>query len=760
MKHALRKYLSPCGSALFMVVSTMAALIVMVTAMYMSVLSSRQVQYATFDHEQTYVTSTSLSDMVYSYITNDILTTNGSDPVVSAMLSLNKGESVSTNGNDFKAFGGVNDDDERIGAYDVTLTYVYDVDGAPTFDIAVTVERNGVFETTHDFIIIEGDPQDINMRRIDNFFTSTGYLPSDIWITKVVSDSKMYFDNEYVKMTEHNWGNASADVEYNFDIVALGSLDIDVGNSLSNANKPDVPMEWMIGKDFTLSKNDFNIDLAGTSAKHGRLIVGRDFYLSSATQNNLSSYTDVYVLGNAYLDATLNVQGNLYVKGNLVARNLPSSSNIYVNGSATDTNGNTRSYGKWDVGNIPTELDQALSPSQWPAWSVQGGTDIINVSFDSNNVCYIDKDGQLSEGWVFNGANNHAIVIDTGENETDVRTITLSNNASIFVTENGETKEKKFFTWDPTSEDRTYVITVGKGSLVLNVPEDVVYQENTGVFIGNIGWFAALGGTIESNGKHDNKFSLDMNAPGNFMTTVNNNGYLIGANDVKMWDPSLPDAQNISNGCCDYVPVTSTITINGKTETRSHYTCVKHGGWYDIDNKETGKCSEIESYHEGKCDSLCIGRIDEVAFDSYYGNAGSSAKSQLINFYKNFYGLSDSSAAKYIYPNVNIFLASDSENAQIYFGGSEYNYNSNVSRTVYFGYIYAPYMTFAFSADGAENGALRAMGGLVVSDIILKSGTGYMYAQPDISIPGLVGENWKALKSLSDKTWRISHGGT
>ena len=34
MKHALRKYLSPCGSALFMVVSTMAALTVLVTAMY------------------------------------------------------------------------------------------------------------------------------------------------------------------------------------------------------------------------------------------------------------------------------------------------------------------------------------------------------------------------------------------------------------------------------------------------------------------------------------------------------------------------------------------------------------------------------------------------------------------------------------------------------------------------------------------------------------------------------------------------------
>ena len=70
MKHALRKYLSPCGSALFMVVSTMAALTVLVTAMYMSVLSSRQVQYATFDQEQAYVTSTSVADIFTAYISD------------------------------------------------------------------------------------------------------------------------------------------------------------------------------------------------------------------------------------------------------------------------------------------------------------------------------------------------------------------------------------------------------------------------------------------------------------------------------------------------------------------------------------------------------------------------------------------------------------------------------------------------------------------------------------------------------------------
>ena len=86
MKHALRKYISPCGSALFMVVSTMAALIVLVTAMYMSVLSSRQVQFATFDQEQAYVTSSSIGDMVYTYICE-----NTSSSLATAVSKLNKG---------------------------------------------------------------------------------------------------------------------------------------------------------------------------------------------------------------------------------------------------------------------------------------------------------------------------------------------------------------------------------------------------------------------------------------------------------------------------------------------------------------------------------------------------------------------------------------------------------------------------------------------------------------------------------------------
>ena len=136
MKHALRKYLSPCGSALFMVVSTMAALTVLVTAMYMSVLSSRQVQYATFDQEQAYVTSASVGDMVYSYVAENMAK---SPAFITSMQGLKQGESLSTKGNGFAAFGGTNEDDERLGAVDASITYIYDIGQQSVYDLAITV---------------------------------------------------------------------------------------------------------------------------------------------------------------------------------------------------------------------------------------------------------------------------------------------------------------------------------------------------------------------------------------------------------------------------------------------------------------------------------------------------------------------------------------------------------------------------------------------------------------------------------------------
>ena len=86
-----------------MVVSTMAALTVLVTAMYMSVLSSRQVQYATFDQEQAYVTSTSVADIITASMADK---SYRNTQMVKKINCLKVGESYSTGGNDFASLVG------------------------------------------------------------------------------------------------------------------------------------------------------------------------------------------------------------------------------------------------------------------------------------------------------------------------------------------------------------------------------------------------------------------------------------------------------------------------------------------------------------------------------------------------------------------------------------------------------------------------------------------------------------------------------
>lgn len=762
MKHALRKYIAPCGSALFMVVSTMAALIVLVTAMYMSVLSSRQVQYATFDQEQAYVTSTSIGDMAYVEIFKKLGT---SDPFVNAMLNLSKGDSISTNGNGYEAFGGTNADDQKLGAIDATVTYVYDIGSQKVYDLAVTVENNNIYETSHTYIKISQGGK-TKMRRIDNFFTSTGYLPSDIWIKKVISDSQMYFDNEYVKMSNHMLGSSS-EASYNYNITALGSLDIDVGQNMKSEERPDTPMVWAIGNDFTLRRADLNIDLAGTAAKHGQLIVGRNLYIDSGTQNNLSQYTDIYVLGNLYLKSNLNIQGNIYVEGDIIIDREPGtvsgSSEICVNGSVTRTDGNpaqlpTKTTIKsWDKSAIVSTLSEKLNPSSWPVWTVEDVTDKINIDFTKNPGApvVIDKDGTLGK-WtnVSTGDQNyHVILIDTGKKTTDVRTITLSAN---------DPSGKPAFTWNPFFNGTTIVATVGKGSLVVNVPEDVAYQSTKDVFFGNIAWYTTMGGKValQDGVLKFNDREKVIETADKFLPILSSKDFILAKEDLVKCqnlnsDPDVNKQVNIANGACEYIDVTDEITINGKKETRVHYTCKDHGGWFDCDDESTKACAEIDNYYAGKCDSLCVGLINKSKFDAFYASGdGAQAKSNLLTFYENFYSITESQAEEFLYPNVNIFLASDSENAQIYFGSSKYG---DGVRDVYFGYVYAPYMTFSFEGKGAEDVSMRAMGGLVVSDIVLSSGTGFVFAQPDISIPGLVGNKWN-LQAFADKTWRMSYG--
>ena len=108
MSQTFRKYINNRGSALFMVLSTMSALFLLVTAMYFSVVSSRSVQYAVFNQEQAYQSSISVSDALVA-----ALRSGNAKDLSNAILALAEpatgsktGGVLSTNGNGFAEFLG------------------------------------------------------------------------------------------------------------------------------------------------------------------------------------------------------------------------------------------------------------------------------------------------------------------------------------------------------------------------------------------------------------------------------------------------------------------------------------------------------------------------------------------------------------------------------------------------------------------------------------------------------------------------------
>ena len=776
-----------------MVVSTMAALIVLVTAMYMSVLSSRQVQYATFDQEQAYVTSTSIGDMVYSYIAENMAT---NDSFVKSVQSLSQGESISTNGNGFAAFGGTNNDDARLGAVDVTITYLYDIDKQSLYDLSVTAEINGVYETTHTFLKIEpGAPS--KMRRINNFFTSTGYIPSDIWARRITTDSTVYFDNEFVNFTKSFPGQADQD-SFTYNVVAMGTLNVSGDARMGTSS---TPLLWTIGTDFTNTSQKFFMNMSGKedesdknsavqsdirTTNHGVMIVGRDMHIDNGMDNRVPQYTDVYILGDLYLESGKLIAssggGRIYVKGKLIKSNNASfdhcsSTNLIVNGGVCDTDGNRLPQydsicGKWgteDIQKVADFLTEKLSPSTWPAWEVKPAKDDkfdLHFNGDNNNTAYIKEDCTVGK-WYKPTTGNQGqitIVIDTGK-EGNVRTIKLTPNMA----------DGNAFSWNPDGHfSNVNVITVGSGSLVINLGdegEEVTYVDCYKTFFGHLAWYTALGGRISYN-DHGLNFSYGVSS--NSASTIRNNKLILTADDI------LAQAKNNSSYKCNYEKVTSTVTVNGKDQEVEHYTCTVHGGWFDIDNDENKTCQEIEDYNAIDANdielrakkSLCIGRVNHGdakitgGFVDFYKSNPEAEKS--IATFCDKYTVNHYNVDDLKYPNVNIFIACITQNAQINMGmvdiivkdnnGVEKKlYSQDMSDCSYFGYVYAPYMTYYMNGTGSGT---RAVGGLVVSDIVLAMNAEFLFCQPDVSISGMAGNSWSSLQSFADKSWRLSYGTT
>ena len=745
MKHALRKYLSPCGSALFMVVSTMAALTVLVTAMYMSVLSSRQVQYATFDQEQAYVTSTSVADIFTAYISDS---KNASTTIMKKIGTMKAGQTITTNGNDFAAFGGTKED-SAIGAYTVDIKRLNNetISGVDwnVYDIAVTVQKNGIAETTHSLVRSKnGEPT--QMEPIDRFFTSTGYLPNDVWISSVTTDSTLYCDNEYTIFSKDKYASGDGDVNINMDIVCAGAALFNDKTTIKPVSKP---MTWIFGNNVTFGQgctiSDFNL---GTSSENGKIIVGGDMTLEGNNAGKtFPANVDVYVMGNLYLGKNVYAffNGNLYVKGDIIAESDKSHSfsSVYVNGtmkqrSGDDIKGTLNNKGTCPD-NVMTDAENIMNSriggSVFPKWQAEtAGLPIENIYFNTDDtnqgasakyIHYIDHDctiGNVKDIYGGSGDSvNLTIVIDTGDDPQGVRTLSVMPNCDDVGVDDT-------FMWypeaSPSGGKTITILTVGQGTLVIDVPAGVTYQASDQEFFGHIAWFMIAGGSIKETAKGAPYFSRNTSLSPGLQSQIHNSSFILQEDD----------------GTCSYRKVGS-----GKD---SYYVCDSHGGSYEEHN--------VKTVEEGKKDTLCVGRILKDKIDAYYVSHA-SVKSNIVDYYSNYFGEFRNGSSGYslgsYYPNVNIFVISVLENADIQFGCKKSD-NSSIMENVYCGYVYAPYMTYVSIGSG---GGLKNVGGLIVSDIALSGAYEYIFAQPERTITQISGEDMEALQPSGSRTWRV-HG--
>lgn len=762
MKHTLRKYLSNRGSALFMVVSTMAALILLVTAMYMSVVSSRQVQITYFNQEQAYISASSMGDAVAAFIVDE---TNSSNAVLKKIYALGKGKSISTNGNDFKSLvASGTKDDTAYGAYDITITRLNDenmtvggkVKEAMVYDIAVTVVNSGVIETSHVYVKC-AEPDPLEPPIINRFFTGTGYVPNDVYISSFSTDSELYFDNEYVIFDDHvNTGTYSGDGDNIFtnNLICVGSVMFNNKSTLS----PSRPLTWVIGNDMTVGNGCTigTFDLGGTSDEPGRLVVGGDLVING--NRTFPEYTDVYVGGDLYLAGYMNFQSNLYVCGDIIF--MPGGQwwsalgNLYLDGNIKAMDGASvcvhGSPQTIEKGGVTQDAKDAMNSTMnsfiqvnaaFPKWEVDTADfEVEDIKFNTDDttftssakyIHFIDKDctiGKVKDMYDGSGTSvNLTIVIDTGDDPNGFRYLSVEPNCDDIGVSNT-------FMWYPEASPSggkvINIVTVGCGTLVIDVPEGVTYQASDQEFFGHIGWFMMAGGSIKKTthgAPYFDRGGIDLV---NFAKTLTDSKIVYSSDDKE----------------CSYMAYGAS---DGEDEWVE---CTKHGGIYK--KSKTTEYEEALKNEDPTAICPCIGRLVKSDMDSYFGGTGAAAWSNIKNYYNNYFGESLSGGSGYsersLYPNVNIYIVSVLENADIQFGVKKHD-GGSVMNNVFFGYVYAPYMTFISIGGG---GGLKNVGGLVVSDISLNGAYKYLFVQPDFRIDYLFKEHFDALSPAGGRVWR------
>lgn len=798
MTYAFRKYLNKRGSALFMVLSLMTALMILVMAMYFSVVASRDVQYKVFYQEQAYRSATSLSDAIVAGLKGDSWQTGeNSDKLLTAITNMGEDDVITTNGNDFKAFladAGSKEDQDQLGAYTVTITRMKDetINNETTrvYDVAITTSSGGVLDTTHTFIHVV-EPEGEATQGKTNIFTSTGYVPNDVHLDTVETWTDLFYDNEYVVITgeSHIYSNLSCGGSLNLDQCSASP-----GKRNGSDSSYNKPATWAIRNHFTNSTGT-TLCMSPSSTDRGLILVGGDLTIEGNFDN-----ADIYVLGNAYYKGGNLNNCRVFINGELrsVGNASPPGFTFYASGK--DENISIHASGVWktmseadlkannimSVSEMAKKLDELTASNDYAKWEINddapkkdyyvscldpASNDYIGeetIEFDPDHrTYYLDwksgytiKDyfgkgqdlnyspyviGDIKADWnkedaenKVNGNTNFAtIVIDTGDNEDNQVFLKINANRNFDLDSGDET-----FTWLPEDigESSTAGMTVlvrGKGNVVIDVPEGVIYQASDNTSVMHETWYAILGGSVDQYGSTRETLCFRQK---------------YGTADGFLKDPTvtLNFVHTDCNEDCDVCKYTTKTTGTDKcSECGKNVTeviCDEHKMTYTFClecNPELEPSKNSSGYY-----GLCANRVERSAVASAVGNLDSTWQSLLKE---------SGDGTTWYYPNTNIFLVSCDESADIRLAYDQDG--AAFSNSSFWGFVYAPYMTYKGMGNGS--GWTVFGGGMIVADYIIKNFDIYIACYPDQLPEDLMNEKNRSemLDAIASKSWKISLAG-
>lgn len=774
----LRKYINNRGSALFMVISTMTALMISCMAMYFSVVSSRSTQYAVFNQQQSKQVAASVNDALVAGMMDNTL-----EPLTGMMSTLAEGEKLTTGANGFADLGVPEGRvaDVDLGAYTLEIVRLPNeiVGGVEkmVFDVVTSSNINGSNSIYHTILYYEASQKD-SPPAPTQVFAATGYVPNDVFldggrfVTDVFFDNEMTVVNAYGGKNMELWGNISTG----------GSLTVH-GYLIPTKKKT---LTFAIRDTYTANFN-MPVEFAPSPYEKSLVLIGGDCILND---NNGFKNANVYVLGDLIIRGNPELDKSTYfVDGNVIVESRKTQwgtssfwvnlKNVYCNGTVDTsnnsgggingglagslTNGKGKTAKSWNdmagdgvlnVSEMIDTLDEKTATNTYYKWVINDSDPLKDkyvqelderrpstvvkktISFSQNGTNPIPtvelRYSDAEKGCIIEDVtcdkgntafNNIALIIDTGEDEDNIYTIRVKANRDFDGDGVNET-----FSWYPFyTQDSSTIMSIlvkGRGSVVVDVPKGVTYQDMSFQKFMHYGWYVLGGGKEESKAFNGNTYTIYTQG------TIDNGNADVNLEQFIHRDCKTGDGCSYSEGSgANKCPVCE--------DTMRTVECSVHGDLSDY----CPNCNpEKKNNHAGEC----VNHVGRKEIDQYLASH-SDLKDRMMG-----------SDGKIIYPTTNIFLVSCDESANIRLSVMESG--ENIIQNSFFGYVYAPYMTFKAYGNNAGGGMVRLLGGMTVSDYIIDDSMSMIACWPEKMPTDLMSDECKGdtLSGLAGKGWKIS----